>query len=148
MCTLLCMLFRFPLKTIREKHKGVLGDNVLSKMLPHLDRNRMWLLPFCHAVFFGLLKTLCEVVFPLAGSKAPTEYVRQPGLPNAMMAMPPSKRLSKEARARVLEHCANMVSQCVEAQSWVQLGVSILKHAVLDGIQTSSARFLLYQSQS
>lgn len=101
---------RFDLKTIREEHKGVLGDNVLSKMLPHLDRNRMWLLPFCHAVFFGLLKNLCDVVFPLAGSKPPTEYKQQAELPNAMMVMPLSKRLSKEARARVLEHCANMVS--------------------------------------
>lgn len=95
---------------IAEHLKGVLGDNVLSSYLVYLDRNRMWQLPFCHAVFFGLLKNMCDLLFPLAASKPPAVHKRQKRLPKAMMALPEKKKLSKECRDRVQERARNLVS--------------------------------------
>lgn len=90
----------------------MLGDNTLSKMMPWLDRNRMWALPFCHAVFFGLVKNFCDLLFPLAGAKKPKVHPPQTRLPRAMMTMPSEKKLSKAARDRVYERCRKLVSHC------------------------------------
>lgn len=79
-------------------------------MLPWLDRNRMWALPFCHAVFFGLVKNFCDLLFPLAGAKKPKVYEQQARLHRAMMALPSRKKLSKAARDRVYERVRKLVS--------------------------------------
>lgn len=91
----------------------------MSQYVTYLDRNRMWQLPFCHAVFFGLLKNMCDLLFPLAGSKAPAKHKRQKRLPQAMMALPEEKKLSKECKDRVQERARNLVSLGFSIIGWV-----------------------------
>lgn len=43
---------------------GMTGINMLCAGLPYLDYNRMWHLPFCHAVFLGVFKRFMSLLYP------------------------------------------------------------------------------------
>lgn len=43
---------------------GLTGFNMFVKFLPYLDYNRMWQLPVCHAIFFGVFKRFTALLYP------------------------------------------------------------------------------------
>lgn len=63
-----------PLGAVDPVFAGTTGLCLIPEGLRYLDSNRVWVVPFFHAFYYGVLKRLFEITFPVPGAAAPKEY--------------------------------------------------------------------------
>lgn len=104
------------LKTLDPKLRGASGVCLIPDGLVYLDWNKLWVVPFYHAFYYGVVKRLFEFIYPCPGGKAPVEYFQQPGgLTRSaedplMLNFPPEMRPARWVINLFKERSGNIVS--------------------------------------
>lgn len=100
---------------------GTTGLCLIPEGLRYLDSNRVWVVPFFHAFYYGVLKRLFELTFPLPGAAAHKVYADMseqlpptlfPEYVNPVMVNFPDI-LKPSAAAR--KHCAKLMRRMVSS---------------------------------
>lgn len=101
-----------PLGTVDTKYYGSTGLCLIPDGLVYLDSNRVWLVPYFHAFYYGVLKRLCDLAFPSPGAAAQTQYDQQPlgRVTDVMLNFPDELRTSLASRKLIEERARNLVS--------------------------------------
>lgn len=118
-----------PQGTVDPAFFGTTGLCLIPQGLRYLDSNRVWVIPFFHAFYYGVLKRLFEITFPVPNAAAhkvyeeisvqlpAPEYVHiNPVMANIPEALKPSVaqrkffggRLSRVVRLRVVSCCGRL----------------------------------------
>lgn len=106
------------LDTLPHELRGATGICMVNSELRYLDWNRVWLVPFFHAFYYGVVKRFFEHLYPSAGGKPAKLYERQPGGDSRpadkplMLNFPPEKKPARWVINLIHERIINMVSLC------------------------------------
>lgn len=57
-----------PLGVVDPEFYGTTGLCLIPEGLRYVDSNRVWVVPFFHAFYYGVLKRLFELTFPVPGA--------------------------------------------------------------------------------
>lgn len=85
---------------------------LIPRDLPYLDWNRVWLVPFYHAFYYGVVEDFMDLIFPKQGAYSSAKvYEQQPAdstVPHMLM-FPEALQTSPALRAIFEERIRNMV---------------------------------------
>lgn len=103
---------------VEAKFYGTTGLCLIPEGLRYIDSNRVWVVPFFHAFYYGVLKRLFELTFPIPGADAHTPYpevsVQLPDHPEyvnpVMVNFPADMKPDLAARKHIASTFARIVS--------------------------------------
>lgn len=108
-----------PLGAVDPTLYGTTGLCLIPEGLRYLDSNRVWVVPFFHAFYYGVIKRLFEITFPVPGAAAPKEYaevsaqlplLQPPFLNRVMVNTPEELKPSSAARKLIAARLGRIVS--------------------------------------
>lgn len=92
--------------------EGSLGICLIPQHLRYLDWNRVWVVPFFHSFYYGIVKNLMDLIFPSPGSGGKDPFTVQPEghtIP-LMLNFPDVLNTSLASKNIIMERNRNMVS--------------------------------------
>lgn len=119
-CTLYCRMdpvppnpdVPLPLGDVDPKYFGSTGLSLIPDGLRYLDSTRVWIIPFFHAFYYGVLKRLCDLIFPGPGGLGHKEYLVQPmgRIEDLMLNFPDEYKTYLDSKKLIEERFGNLVS--------------------------------------